>query len=121
MKYLFLVYADGARPAAAGSAGEPAAADVVFHSGGELLREEGYLLNALYMRSAASASAVRLRGGEFALPDDSSNEARNQLAALYIINARDLNEAVRVASRLPQAQHSLVEVRPLLDFDWLSG
>ena len=111
MKYLLLVYAD-----------KPDTNDAVFQSDTELLSEGGYLLSALYLQTAAASSAMLLCSGELALADVGPLDImQNQLAALYVINSCDLNEAIRVASRMPQAQHGLVEIRSLLDFDGITG
>jgi hypothetical protein len=52
------------------------------------------------------------------LADGPAAEARGQLIRLYFVNARDLNEAIRVAATMPQARSGPIEIRSLAEIDW---
>ncbi len=111
MKYLLLAYTGP--PQEASSSGEHDAFD-------EALREEGYLLAALRLPGDSATATLRLQGGRLSLTDGPLIETKERLVALFCIDARDLNEAIRVAARLPQARHGPIEVRSLVEFDWPS-
>jgi hypothetical protein len=56
---------------------------------------------------------VRFRGGKVSVTDGPFAETKEQLAGFYLINARDLNEAIQVASKTPPARVGSIEVRPI--------
>jgi hypothetical protein len=63
-----------------------------------------------------SATTVRVRGGKTLLTDGPFAETKEQLAGFYLIEARDLNDAIQVASRIPSARMGSIEVRPIMEF-----
>jgi hypothetical protein len=63
-----------------------------------------------------TATTVRIRNGQMTTTDGPFAETREQLGGFYLIEARDLNEALRVAARIPSARTGSVEVRPVVDF-----
>jgi hypothetical protein len=77
------------------------------------LRAGGYLLTAEALQSARTAATVRVRGGKVALTDGPFAETKEQLGGFFLIEARDLNEAIRVASRWPSARLGSIEIRPI--------
>ena len=78
----------------------------------EALRESGYLIATAVLQSAIT---VWIRDGRVSLNDDPFTRTNEQLTGLFIINARDLNEAIQVAAKMPQAQKGPVEIRPILE------
>ena len=63
------------------------------------------------------AMTVRVRNGQVSITDGPFAETKEQLGGFYLIEARDLNEAIRLAARMPPARLGSIEVRPLKDFD----
>lgn len=77
------------------------------------LRESGQCLASEALQPVASATTVRLRQGRLQVCDGPFAETKEALAGFYLIEARDLNEAIRIAASLPPAAVGCVEVRPV--------
>jgi hypothetical protein len=82
----------------------------------ELLREHGQFIACERLQPTHAATTVRLREGKVAVTDGPFAETKEQLAGFYLIEARDLNEAIRIAARIPPARLGCVEVRPVWDY-----
>ena len=105
MKYLCLVYLDAEHWSACSDA---ECADYA-----RQLAESRRLLAADPLHPAHTATTVRVRGGEVTLFDGPFAETREMLAGFYLLDARDLNEAIQLAARIPPARHGSIEVRPV--------
>jgi hypothetical protein len=105
MKYLCLVYLDKDNWSAVPD-GE--CADC-----GQGLRSRGLLLAAEPLHPVETAATVRIRNGKLSVTDGPFAETKEQLAGFYLIDARDLNDAIQVASKIPPARVGSVEVRPV--------
>jgi hypothetical protein len=68
------------------------------------------------LHPVATATSVRVRNGKVATTDGPFAETREQLGGFYLVDARDLNEAIAIAARIPSARNGTVEVRPVVDF-----
>jgi hypothetical protein len=68
------------------------------------------------LHPTSTATTVRVRNCGATTTDGPFAEAREQLGGFYMIDAKDLNEAIRVAGRIPAARWGAVEVRPVVDF-----
>lgn len=79
----------------------------------ESLRESGHFIDASPLKSPHSATTLRLRQGQVLISDGPYAETREQLGGYYLIEANDLNDAIRVASKMPQMRTGTIEVRPL--------
>jgi hypothetical protein len=116
MKYLCLIYNEEketyARPAAEleAIAGECVDFD-------EKLRQRGQFIACERLQPVSAATTVRLRDGKVTVTDGPFAETKEQLGGFYLIEARDLNEAIRVAARIPPARLGCVEVRPVWEYD----
>ncbi|HWA38206.1 MAG TPA: YciI family protein [Burkholderiales bacterium] len=73
----------------------------------------GQCLAAEALQPVATATTVRVRNGKVSVTDGPFAETKECLAGFYLIEARDLNEAIQVASRIPPASVGSVEVRPV--------
>lgn len=71
------------------------------------------LLAAEPLHAADTATTVRVRNGQVTLFDGPFAETKEMLAGFYLVDAKDLNEAIRLAAAIPPAQHGSVEVRPV--------
>ncbi|SFL91576.1 YciI family protein [Marinobacter zhejiangensis] len=79
----------------------------------ERLSEQGHFLAGQALQPVEMATTVRVRDGEVLVSDGPFAETKEQLAGFYLLDARDLNEAVQLASRIPPAQLGSIEVRPI--------
>ncbi len=77
------------------------------------LRKGGHLISAEALQSVRNATTVRVRSGRISVTDGPFAETKEQLGGYFLINARDLNEAIQVASRWPSARLGSIEVRPV--------
>ena len=77
------------------------------------LRNRGTLVAAEPLQPTETATTVRVRNGKVSVTDGPFAETKEQLAGFYLIEARDLNEAIQVASKIPPAREGSIEVRPV--------
>lgn len=81
------------------------------------IKKAGQHLGGEALQPVASATTVRVRNGKIATTDGPFAETKEQLGGYYLINAKDLNEAIKVAAKIPAARTGSVEVRPIMEFD----
>lgn len=79
------------------------------------LREKGTLLAAERLQPTTTATTIRLEGERASITDGPFAETKEQLGGFVLIEARDLDEAISVASSLPPARFGCVEVRPIME------
>jgi len=79
----------------------------------EGLRASGRVVASEALQPIEMATTVRVRNGRLAITDGPFAETKEQLAGFYLIEARDLNEAIQVASKIPPARVGSIEVRPV--------
>ena len=84
----------------------------------QLHTNEQYV-HASPLHPAATAAVVRVREDKPLVTDGPFMETKEQLAGYFLINAQDLNEAIRIATRVPGARFGTVEVRPLIEITGL--
>jgi len=77
------------------------------------VRESGHCIASEALQPVATATTVRVRDGKVAVTDGPFAETKECLAGFYLIDARDLDEAIRIASRIPPALIGSIEVRPV--------
>ena len=65
------------------------------------------------LESVETATTVRMRHGKLSITDGPFAETKEQLAGFYLVEARDLNEAIQIAGRIPPARTGCIEVRPV--------
>ena len=114
MRYLCLIYLDE-KQLAAMPEGEMSALNARHLEFNEALLDSGHFVEAEALEPAASTTCVRMRNGRTTLTDGPYVETKEMVAGFYVIEARDLNEAIQVASRFPSAPLGTVEVRPCRD------
>jgi hypothetical protein len=83
----------------------------------EELRKSGHYITSDALQPVQTATTVRVHSGKVFLSDGMLAETNEQLGGFYLINARDLNDAIRVASKMPQARAGPIVVRPILEFN----
>jgi len=84
---------------------------------GDGLRESGFLVAAEALQPAETATTVRIRNGKLSITDGPFAETKEQMAGFYLLEARDLNEAIQCASRIPPAREGSIEVRPVRELN----
>ena len=79
----------------------------------DALRRDGRCLASEALESVRTATTVQLRSGKVRVIDGPFAETKEQLAGFYLIEARDLDEAIQVAAQIPPARVGSIEVRPI--------
>jgi hypothetical protein len=105
MKYLCLVYLDEKR------LDELPDEDCVAYD--TAIRKSGHCIASEALESVQTATSVRLRNGKLSITDGPFAETKEQLAGFYMIEAKDLDEAIQLASKIPPARVGCIEVRPV--------
>ena len=105
MKYLCLVYLEQQKLRAV--------PDKECMACGDGFRNSGVLVAAEALQPIATAATVRVRNGKVSVTDGPFAETKEQLAGFYLLDARDLNEAIQMAAKIPPAREGSVEVRPV--------
>ena len=82
----------------------------------EQVRAAGQLVAGEALHPVHTATTVRIRNGRLTTTDGPFAETREQLGGFYLVEARDLNEALQIAARIPSAHTGTIEVRPVVDF-----
>ena len=80
---------------------------------GESLRKSGRHIAAEALQRVATATTVRVRDGKVSITDGPFAETKEQLAGFYLIDAKDLDDAVQTAAKIPPARVGSIEVRPV--------
>ena len=83
------------------------------------LHAKGQYLSASPLQPAATAAIVRVRDGKSVVTDGPFIETREQIAGYFLIHAKDRDEAIGIAARVPGARIGTVEVRPLIEITGL--
>lgn len=83
---------------------------------GDSIEQSGQHLGSNALQPTHTATTVRVRNGRLSTTDGPFVETKEQLGGYYLIEAKDLNDAIQVASRIPGARHGSVEVRPVIEF-----
>jgi hypothetical protein len=113
MKYLCLVYHDEVSEVDRMSESEFAAVEQDVREYIGKLRDQGNHIVASPLQRPDTAATMRLRNGSVTVTDGPFVETKEYLAGFYLIEARDLNDAIRIASKTPSARFGSIEVRPL--------
>lgn len=105
MKYLCLVYSEEKMLAAV--------PDFECLAYDAKLRGSGHCIASKALEPVATATTVRMRNGQLSVTDGPFAETKEQLAGFYLIEARDLQDAVQLAANIPPARVGSIEVRPI--------
>jgi hypothetical protein len=84
---------------------------------GEGFSKSGLLIAAEALEPIETATTVRVRNGKMSITDGPFAETKEQLAGFYLLEARDLNEAIQMAAKIPPAREGSIEVRPVRQLD----
>ena len=116
MQYLAAIYNDetgliDATPEQRGALME------AYNGFGEAARAAGVLLGGEGLQPTSTATTIRVRDGERLLTDGPFAETKEQLGGFYLLECKDLDEAIEWASKIPGAQTGSIEVRPVMDYE----
>ena len=81
------------------------------------IKASGHYLAGEALQPVETATTVRVRNGKVGTTDGPFAETKEQLGGFYMIEARDLNDAIQVAAKIPSAKLGSVEVRPIVEFN----
>jgi hypothetical protein len=109
MKYLCLVYSDESKLHSLPDSPE----DRECHAYDQELARGGHRIAAEALEPVNTATTVRVRNGDISITDGPFAETKEQLAGFYLIESRDMNEAIQLASKIPPARVGSIEVRPV--------
>ncbi len=115
MKYMLLVYLDE-------QALSEAEREHCYVESAQLtqqLNSTGQYLGANPLHPISTATSVRVRDGKRFVTDGPFAETREQLGGYYLIDACDLDEAIRIAERIPPARFGTIEIRPVMEIEGL--
>ena len=85
------------------------------------IHADGHYLAANPLHPTAMATSVRVRDGKRLVTDGPFAETREQLGGYFLIEAKNLDEAIAIAARIPMAKKGTVEVRPVIEITGLPG
>jgi hypothetical protein len=112
MQYLLLIYDNEKRWASKGYDKAELAEYQVFGK-----EHEKQIVAGKALQPVANATTVRLRDGKRLTTDGPFAETKEQLGGFYMVEARDLDEAIAIAAKIPAARFGSIEVRPIMKFD----
>ena len=115
MKYLCLIY-DEEKTIAGMSKADSEAFMGEYFAFTDGIKKSGHYVGGEALKPVHTATTVRVRNGKMSTTDGPFAETREQLGGYYLIEAKDLNDAIQVAAKIPSARIGSVEVRPIEDF-----
>jgi len=114
MRYLCLLYDDEAAGAELWEKeGDQIMAE--YYTFTDEIRKSGHYKGGEALQPVATATTVRVRKGKLQTTDGPFAETKEQLGGYYLIDATDLNEAIRIAARIPACRTGCVEIRPIME------
>lgn len=116
MKYAFTIYGDEAQREAA-SEEDRQAMSQAYGAVTEEMQEKGVLVAGEGLYPSATATTVRVREGDRDVTDGPYAETKEQLGGFYVLDVKDLDEAIEWAAKIPGSQFGSVEIRPVMVFD----
>jgi hypothetical protein len=114
MRYLLLICTDESGETALG-ADEASAVLAEYGKFGEEMGARGVLQGGERLRPTTDATTVQLRDGEVITSDGPFAETKEQIGGYFVVDCKDLDEAIEVASKIPGAKQGTIEVRPIWD------
>ena len=79
--------------------------------------DRGLMKGGEALQATATATTVRVRDGETLTTDGPFAETKDQLGGFYLVDCKDLDEAIEVAARIPDVRRGSIEIRPIMDVD----
>lgn len=114
MRYLLLIYSP--EPTEQPSEEAVAAEMAAYNTFTRTISERGAMRGGEALHPTSSATTVRVRDGQTLTTDGPFAETKEALGGYYVVDARDLDEAIEYAAMIPGATHGSVEIRPIFEF-----
>jgi hypothetical protein len=116
MKYLCLIYSEEAQwPKLPKAETDRMLAEYGAFTEG--IKKSGQYIRGDRLHPTSAASTVRIRNGKVSTTDGPFAETKEQLGGYYLIEAKDLNDAIQVAAKIPGARFGSIEVRPIWEME----
>jgi hypothetical protein len=113
VQYLVLIYSEEAPRA---EAAEIASTMEEYNAYTQMLRDTGHYVSGEALQPTSTATTIRVRDGQTLTTDGPFAETKETLGGFYLIEAADLDEALRLGGACPGAKYGSIEVRPIVDF-----
>ena len=113
MQYMLLIY-QNEKEVDAGPASAKSAMHAEYGAFTQSIVKDGIFKAGDALQRATTATTVRVRNGKTMTTDGPFAETREQLSGYYLIEAKDLDQAIGIASRVPSAKHGSIEIRPIM-------
>jgi hypothetical protein len=113
MQYLLMIYGDEKNTAKM-SEGDMAAMHKEYGAFTQEIVKSGHLRGGDALQPTRTATTVRVREGKTVKTDGPFAETKEQLGGYYLIEAKDLDDAIAIAARIPGSRHGSIEVRPII-------
>jgi len=116
MQYMMLIYAS---EEASPKPGTPGWDQLIgeYHGFGDEIRTRGVHVAGNALEDTNTASTLRVRDGKAAITDGPFAETKEQLGGYYLLDCKDLDEALEFAAKIPSAKYGSIEVRPVMIFE----
>jgi hypothetical protein len=116
MRYALLIYANE-HEWAAQSEEQAQAVNQEYLAFTKDIIDRGLMKGGEALQATATATTVRVRDGDTLTTDGPFAETKDQLGGFYLVDCRDLDEAIELAARIPDARRGSIEIRPVMDVD----
>jgi hypothetical protein len=116
MRYALLIYASE-QEWAAQSEEQAQAVNQEYMTFTKDIIDRGLMKGGEALQGTATATTVRVREGDTLTTDGPFAETKDQLGGFYLVDCRDLDEAIEVAARIPDARRGSIEIRPIMEDD----
>lgn len=120
MKYLLMIYSDEAADLRRPQDEQQREMDQYF-AYTEEVQKAGVMVAGEALHPTATATTVRVRDGQLTTTDGPFAETKEQLGGFYLLDCKNLDEAIQWAAKIPHASLGSIEIRPLIDFSQVAG
>jgi hypothetical protein len=114
MRYLALIYTEERTEPTSDGEGRQMMAEYGEYT--QMIKDRGAMLGGEALEPSTAATTVRVRDGKVSTTDGPFAETKEQLGGYYLLDCKDLDEAIDLASKIPGARWGAIEVRPILEF-----
>src|SRR5258708_4692995 len=114
MRYMFLIYTSETNDANATEA-ERNESMQAYDAFGKEVEKRGVMLAGDALQPTSTATSLRVRNGKALTTDGPFAETKEQLGGFYILNCKDLNEAIEMGGKIPGAKYGTIEIRPIME------
>ena len=114
MRYLALIYGEERTEPPSDGEGRQMMAEYGEYT--QMIKDRGAMLGGEALEPSTAATTVRVRDGKVSTTDGPFAETKEQLGGYYLLDCKDLDEAIDLASKIPGARWGAIEIRPILEF-----